>query len=212
MSLHIFSPYFHLTLLPLHSSRLDRGKGRGPWCVWKISSQRVPNVQLEGYVRSCDSSLNLPFSHSNSFSLSFSFCPSPTQPPFFFLPFSYCLFLSPSLSVSFCPSPSPTHYLSIYLYICFSPSLSSHITPLFHSPFHSVCLSVQFSALYVRRFMKAVKCIQRNIRGFLSCKSARILAVQKIWNVVEFQFIKVRKLRTCNGMYWRLPSVHFEYL
>ena len=56
---------------------------------------------------------------------------------------------------------------------------------------------LQFSALYVRRFMSAVKCIQRNIRAFLVCKSARISAVQKIWNVVEFQFIKVNMMSLC---------------
>ena len=49
----------------------------------------------------------------------------------------------------------------------------------------------QFSARYVSRFVRAVKFLQRVVRDSIACRNARILALSKVWDAYETQYISV---------------------
>eukprot|EP00596_Hydrurales_sp_CCMP1899_P008835 CAMPEP_0119039898 /NCGR_PEP_ID=MMETSP1177-20130426/9648_1 /TAXON_ID=2985 /ORGANISM="Ochromonas sp, Strain CCMP1899" /LENGTH=360 /DNA_ID=CAMNT_0007004383 /DNA_START=730 /DNA_END=1812 /DNA_ORIENTATION=- len=53
----------------------------------------------------------------------------------------------------------------------------------------SMSVMIGFSAHYVLRFSKKTQIAQRTIRSFLACRNARILALTKIWDLCENQYI-----------------------
>jgi hypothetical protein len=44
----------------------------------------------------------------------------------------------------------------------------------------------------IHRFIKSVRFVQKITRDFLSCKEARIEALLRLWDKVEYKYIKVR--------------------
>ena len=51
-------------------------------------------------------------------------------------------------------------------------------------------------AFYIVRYTRACKKIQKNVRYFLACKRAKVLAVLKTWDVIEHDFLKVEERGT----------------
>mmetsp|Transcript_6148 Transcript_6148/g.6312 ORF Transcript_6148/g.6312 Transcript_6148/m.6312 type:complete len:904 (+) Transcript_6148:319-3030(+) len=47
-----------------------------------------------------------------------------------------------------------------------------------------------FSSMYVRRFVKNVRLVQRFVRSFLACKTIRVMALLKAWDTVEWNLIR----------------------
>ena len=88
------------------------------------------------------------------------------------------------------------HFILFYFYVensdfCLFSNViltffSFHIISFLFFPFFS-----KFSAMYVRRYVSCVKLVQRTVRTFLVCKSAREIAMKKLWDLIEYQFIRV---------------------
>lgn len=70
-----------------------------------------------------------------------------------------------------------------------------------------IFLIFQFSSIYVLRFFRNTKIVQRAIRSFLACRRARIHALSKIWDLCEAQYIMV-----CVPLYFNTTLFYFPYL